>query len=550
MVMERATFDPISLEIMWSRLISIADEMWTTVLRTAVSTVIGAASDFGCEIMDAQGNSLAHARRSMPVFNLVMPTVTRAVLARHPAEAMREGDIFITNDPWVGSGHLDDIAVVTPVFRAGRVVAFLTTMAHATSIGGALASGTVRDLHEEGLFIPICTLYEAGVANETTFAFIKHNVRTPAMVLTDIESQVTANALGARRLQAFLDEYVLDDLDVLARTVQERAERAMRTAIRTIPNGCYENELEIDGYGPDQPIRLRCRVEVGDEQITIDYSGSDAQRLEGGINCTLVYTIGHTVYPLKCLLAPDVPNNEGTFRPITVIAPEGSILNCTPPASVNDRTKTGWHIHPLLFGALAPAVPDRVQAGNGLMYSIHAYGHRADGQPYNAHFFCAGGRGASQGRDGIGRNCFPSSARNVSIEVFESRAPVLVRQRALRPNSAGAGEWRGGFGQEITVSRLPGASWPVHCSFRPDGLRHAPPGLAGGVDGPVTEAFLNGAPLTDETLQAGHIVLDRDEDWLTARLPGGAGFGAAGCRDPAAVEADLRAGLITTDEAR
>jgi N-methylhydantoinase B/oxoprolinase/acetone carboxylase alpha subunit len=541
------SFDPISLEIMWSRLISIADEMWLTVLRTAVSTVIGAAHDFGCEIMDAGGNSLAHAQRSMPVFNLVMSTATRAVITHYPLEAMRDGDVFITNDPWACAGHLDDITVVTPVFRRARVVAFLTTMAHATSVGGSLAAGKVQDLYEEGLFIPICTLYEAGAANQTTLAFIRNNVRTPEMVLTDIEAQVTANTLGAERLQAFLAEYELDDFEALAQTIQERAERAMRNAIQAIPNGVYCNEIETDGHGPDEPVCLRCRIQVDDDLIVVDYTGSDAQRMDGGINCTLAYTTGHTIYPLKCLLAPSVPNNEGTFRPITIIAPQGSILNCTSPVSVNDRTKTGWHIHPLLFGALAQALPDRVQAGNGLMFALNAYGQSAEGQTFNAHFFSGGGRGASRGRDGIGRNCFPSSARNVSIEVFESRAPILVRQRALRPNSAGGGQWRGAFGQEITMSRLPGFSQPVHCSFRPDRLRHAPDGLAGGQNGPLTDVLLNGERLADEVVQAGHVVLEREEDWLTVRLPGGAGFDDPAYRDPAALEADVRSALMAPD---
>ena len=548
--MAEECFDPIGLEIMWSRLISIADEMWTTVLRTAVSTIIGAAQDFGCEIMDAHGNSVAHSQRSMPVFNLVMPTVTRAVMARYPVATMRPGDVFATNDPWICAGHLDDIAIVSPVFHGDRVVAFLTTVAHTSSIGGSLSASAVRDLYEEGLRIPICKLYDAGVADDTVFAFIRDNVRAPEMVLTDIEAQVTANALGATRLTAFLREYGLDDLEALARTVQARAEGAMRAAIRAVPNGVYTNEALTDGYGPGDPVRLRCRVVVEDEGITVDYDGSDPQRLAGGINCALIYTAAHTVYPLKCLLTPQVPNNEGTFRPITTSAPEGSILNCTPPASVNSRTRTGWHLHGLLFGALAGALPDRVQAGNGLMHGLNTYGQDAGGRIYNAHFFTAGGRGASRGRDGIGRNCFPSSARNVPVEIWELRAPVLVRQRSLRPDSAGAGQWRGAVGHEVVVSRLPGFARPVHVFFHPDRLYHAPQGLAGGEDGPLTEVILNGERLTPEALAAGHVALGRDEDRLLERLPGGAGYGDPARRDPAALAADLRSGLVTPEGAR
>lgn len=541
------TFDPISLEIMWSRLISIADEMWTTVLQTAVSTIIGAAQDFGCEVMDAHGNSIAHSQRSMPVFNLVMPTVTRAVMERFPVDAMKPGDVFVTNDPWLCAGHLDDIAIVTPVFHKERVVSFLTTVAHATSIGGSLSPTSVRDLHEEGLLIPISKLYDAGVANDIVFAFIRSNVRTPEMVITDIEAQVTANEVGAARIRSFLEEYGFDDLSALASTVQERAEGAMREAIRAIPNGVYENEVIADGIG--QPVRLQCRITIDDDTIHVDYTGSDLQRTAGGINCALIYTEAHTVYPLKCMLTPDVPNNEGTFRPIGIHAPEGSILNCTPPASVNSRTRTGWHIHSLLFGALAEALPDRVQAGNGLMHSLNCYSQDPAGTIYNAYFFTAGGRGASKGRDGIGRNCFPSSARNVAVEIFEQHVPALIRRRSLRPDSAGAGTWRGAFGHDIEISRRPGYDAPLQFFFSPDRLRIPPRGLADGHDGPVTRIQLNGTILTPEDLTNGHVVLDHDDDRLTEWLPGGAGYGDPALRDTASTERDVASGLITEEPA-
>ena len=239
------TFDPISLEIMWSRLIGIADDMWTTVLRTAVSTIIGAAQDFGCEILDAEGSSIAHSNRSMPVFNLVMPTVTRAVIERHPVETMRPGDVYVTNDPWLCAGHLDDIATITPVFHRARVVAFAVTIAHTSSIGGSLSNRTVRDIYEEGLRIPILKLYDAGELNETAWAFIRENVRTPEMVLTDIEAQLTANDLGVRRIQAFLQEYKLDDLQSVVSEIQSHSERAMRDAIRALP----ERQLRVRRVG-------------------------------------------------------------------------------------------------------------------------------------------------------------------------------------------------------------------------------------------------------------------------------------------------------------
>lgn len=535
--------DPISLEIMWSRLIGIADDMWTTVLRTAVSTIIGAAQDFGCEILDAEGSSIAHSNRSMPVFNLVMPTVTRAVIERHPVESMQPGDVYITNDPWLCAGHLDDIATITPVFHLDRVVAFAVTIAHTSSIGGSLSNRTVRDIYEEGLRIPILKLYDAGKLNDTAWAFIRENVRTAEMVLTDIEAQLTANDLGARRIRAFLEEYRLDNLQPVVREIQGHSERAMRDAIRALPNGVYEYDVWADGL--DDPAHLLCKLTVHDDWIEVDYAGSDAQRSRGGLNCTLIYTQAHTVYPLKCLLSPNVPANEGTFRPFVITAPPGSILNCEVPASVGSRVRTGWHLHTLIFGALERVMPDRVQAGNGLMHSIHVYGQERDKSFYNAHFFIAGGRGASRGRDGIGRNCFPSSARNVPAEVFELRTPVLIRQRSLRPDSAGLGQWRGAFGHQIEFSSLPGYPQPVSFFLNPDRLRFPPAGMHGGENGPCTEVIVNGETLSIAELGSGQITLESPADRLELHIPGGAGFGPKARRDPAVNGQDLRSGLVS-----
>lgn len=535
-------FDPISLGIIWSRLIGITDDMWTTVLRTAVSTIIGAAQDFGCEILDADASSLAHSNRSMPVFNIVMPTVTRAVLKRYPADRMRPGDVYITNDPWLCAGHLDDIATITPVFLDNRVVAFAVTIAHTTSIGGSLTTRAVRDVYEEGLRIPILKLYDAGELNEDVHAFVQQNVRTPDMVLTDIEATVTANGLGARRIVTLLREYGLADLGAVAREIQAHSERAIRAAIQEIPDGLYRSEVVADGI--DHPVRLQTEITVAGNEMTIDYAGSDPEEPRGGINCTLTYTKAHTVYPLKCLLSPNVPANEGTFRPFTITAPAGSILNCTPPASVGSRTRTGWHLHPLIFDALEPVMPDRVQAGNGLMHSVHAYGQAEDGQFFNAHFFVAGGRGASKGREGIGRNCFPSSARNVAVEVFESRVPVLVHERNLRPGSAGMGMWRGAFGHRIVFGPLPGYVRPLSFFLNPDRLRFPPRGLAGGEDGPLTEIRLNGARLGPEEIGSGQITLRGAEDRFEVAVPGGAGYGDPAARNKDAINADRLEGLL------
>ncbi|HLT20426.1 MAG TPA: hydantoinase B/oxoprolinase family protein [Thermomicrobiales bacterium] len=521
---ERGTaFDPVSLEIMWSRLINIADEMWTTVLRTAVSTIIGAAQDFGCELHDRNGDSLAHSYRSMPVFNLIMPEVVRAILEKYPREQMQPGDVFTTNDPWICAGHLDDIAIVTPIFHKGEVIAFANTVAHTSSIGGALDGMSVKDLHEEGLFIPVLKLYDRGEPNATLFEMIRNNVRQPEMVLTDIEAQVAANVVAERRLTAFMEEYGLDSLEELGAAVQSRTEEAMRREIDAIPDGVYEADEWIEGNG--EPLLLKVAIEVRGDEMHVDYAGSAPQTLGGGINCVFNYTRAHTVYPLKCLLSPRVPNNEGSFKPIHVSAPERSILNALPPASVNSRTKTGWHIHTLIFRALAEALPERVQAGNGLMYTFRAYARDADGNPQNAHFICGGGRGAGYGNDGVTRNCFPSSAGNVPIEIFESRVPLLVEEDTLVDNH-GRGRWSGAPGQRVTVRKLPGYERPVNIYVHPDRLRFPAPGLFGGEASQLNKLLKNGQDLApDGRLDNGEIVLTGPDDTFTSIVAGGGGYG-------------------------
>lgn len=517
--------DPIGLEIMWSRLIAIADEMWTTVLRTAVSPVIGAAQDYACEVLDVAGNGLAHSSRSMPVFNLVMPEITRALLAKFPATTMRPGDVFIGNDPWLCAGHLDDIAIITPVFQHGRVVAFTNTVAHASSIGGALDPLRARDRYEEGLFIPLAKFHDAGTPNETLSAMIAANVRQPEMVLTDIAAQVAANEVGARRILAFLDEYQLDGLTALAGVLQQRAETAMRRAIAAALDGVYIGESIVEA--PLGDLTLRGAIRIDGDRLSVDFAGSAPEQPGGGMNCTFTYTRAHTVYPLKCLLTPNVPNNEGCFKPISVSAPAGSILNCARTASVNSRTRTGWHIHTLLFSALAEAFPDRVQAGNGLMHPVRAVGTEADGTPFGVHFFTGGGRGAGGGRDGIGHNCFPSSAGNVPIEIFESRAPILVEERAILPETGGTGAHRGAPGHRFRLRRLPGSNADVRLYLHPDRLRHPAPGLFGGGPGNRARVLLNGADLTGGTgfLPKGEVVLATDDDVYTSEAAGGGGIG-------------------------
>jgi len=550
-------FDPISLEIMWSRLINITEECWITIWRTAFSTIIGEAQDFGCELLDADANSIAHSPRSMPVFNLTLPLAVRHLLRAFPRDALADGDVLVTNDPWMCAGHLYDLAVVTPVFRRGALVGLVGSIGHCSDIGGTRDSMSVREIYDEGLQIPPLRLYRRGRLNEDLVALIRANVRMSDMVLGDIEAQVSSNRVGAERLLAFMDEYGLDSLAPLARTVQDRAERAMREAIRAVPEGVYRSEIQFDGLG--EPLTLPCAVIVSGEEITVDWTGAPPQLPQGGINCTYHYTAAHTTYALKSILTPEIPSNAGCFRPMRVIAPEGSILNCRYPASVNERTHTGWYLGPAVFMALAPVLPDRVQAFTGLPIGMGAYGVDPAGRPFKDHLFQGGGQGASAHGDGKSALLYPTSAANVSVEMFENRTPLLVECKELIPDSGGPGRFRGGLGQRVRIRLLEPAPQPVLVDFRPHGMLVSTPGLFGGGAGARARAYLSdgaggpdhgGAaepPAPDHRGQrtASLAELCDPAQRATIHIAGGSGYGDPTDRPLAEVQADLDDGYVT-----
>ncbi len=540
-------FDPVSLEIMWSRLVNITEEMWTTTLRTAVSTIIASANDFGCEVLDSQGRSVAHAYRSMPVFNMTMPNVTKEILKKYPVSSMQPGDVFLTNDPWMCAGHLPDIAVVTPAFYQGKVVAFAGNIANTSDIGGSLDAKNVRDSYEEGIFFPICKLYHQGEPNELVFDMFRWNVRAPDMVLTDLEAQVAANASGCERVVAFLEEYALPDLEDLSAAIRGRSQEAMRAAIAEMADGEYTNEVFTDGMGA--PLKIAVKLKVEGDAISVDYAGSSPQIDHGGINCTMIYSLGHTLYTLACLLTPEVPVNEGCFEPIRVTAPEGSIINCTFPASVGSRVNTGWYIHGAIFQALSAVLPDRIQAGNGLMSILQTYGVEADGKVFNTHFFCGGGRGATSGGDGTGHNMFPSSASNVPIEVFELNSPVLINAKEFVQNSAGPGKFRGSSGERVSMSRLAGHPHPLHIYLHPHRLSFAAEGAFGGKPGTKTVVALNGETVSDadSPMELGYVTLDHDTDVLTVEFPSGGGMFDPLDRDQEQAAADRQNGIVSSE---
>lgn len=531
--------DPASLQIIWSRLISITEEMFTVVWRTAFTPVVAIIQDHGCEVLDAEGNCLAHAPSSMPAFNLTMPNVARAVLERFPFRSIGPGDVFITNDPWLSAGHLPDICLIAPVFHRDRLVAFCGTIAHANDIGGSNDDRRVRSIFEEGLQIPLLKLYDAGERNETLYALIRANVRGAEEVLGDLEALVAADTMGARRVQALLVEYDLPDMTELSMAIQSRTESAARAGIAAIPDGVYHASVPFDAMG--EPLTLTAAVHVQGSDLRVNYTGTSRQVERGGINATLAYTRAQTFYSLMCALTPHLPNNEGSLRPLAIEAPPGSILNCTHPAPVNMRLRSGWHLNTVLYRALAEALGDRVMAGSGFLGAMQARGRREDGALYNVPFFFGGGQGASLGRDGRAGYIYPSTAAGMSVEVFESRAPLMIRSKTLLPDSGGAGRWRGGPGQRVVVTTLPGWPDPVEILLTPDRLLCPAPGLLGGRPGSPTRVSLNGEPpAPDSTFYSdGYLTLTSDEDVLVWDHAGGGGYGDPGERDPDLLERDL-----------
>ena len=544
----RIEADPVGLEIMWSRMINIAEECWQTVIRTAFSLIIGEAQDFACEILDARGRQIVHSPRAMPVFNLTLPIAVNAMLERYPPETLQPGDVLVTNDPWLCAGHLFDIAIAAPVFRDGKVVAFCGVVGHVTDIGGTKDSLHAREIYEEGFQIPPMKLFRAGEPNEDLFRLLAENVRRPDQVLGDVHALVAAGLTGSDRIGEFMEEYGMHDLEALAQVVQKRAETAMRKAIAALPDGRYEHRVEADGL--DTHLSFPIRIEIAGDEIEVGFEGSPPQMDQGGSNCTLTYTMAHATYPLKCILSPEVPGNAGCYRPMKVTAPEKSIMNCDRPLAVNMRTRTGWYIAPNVFGALARAASGRVQAFTGLPSSALFYGIGPDGIFYSDHLFQGGGQGASERGDGHSALLYPTSAGNTSVELFESRVPAIVIEKAFLADSGGPGRQRGGLGQVISARKLDSDGKPCQVGLYPMGVLKPVQGLFGGRPGGRSGGTVGRFDGAARDVGVGALsVLETAEEYAELRVAGGSGFGDPLERGFEAVQRDLDAGYITAEGA-
>ncbi|MFV0383300.1 hydantoinase B/oxoprolinase family protein, partial [Paracoccus sp. (in: a-proteobacteria)] len=421
------------------------------------------------------------------------------------------------------------------------------TVGHVSDIGGTKDSLRAREIYEEGIQIPPMKLFDAGQPNQSLIVLIGKNVRNGDQVLGDIFSFVAANRLGAERLEAFMRDYGMHDISALAEVVQGLSEKAMREAIRAIPDGDYRSTISNNPLG--EKIEYPVLVKVRDDAITVDFDGAPPQLAQGGLNATLNYTAAHATYPLKCMLTPSVRGNAGCYRPFTVTAPEGSILNPTYPAAVNLRTRTGWYLAPNIFMALSGAAPGMVQSFTGLAVAAYMYGRDADGAFYSDMLFCGGGQGGSERKDGHSSLLWPTSAANTSIELMESRVPVLVLEKSFLADSGGAGRHRGGLGQVVRFRKRDQDGMDMLVALYPEGVDNPIPGLFGGQPGGGARGLVRDTAgnLLRDCGTGALITINDTAEIVELVLAGGAGFGDPAQRDQAAVTRDLALGLVTPE---
>jgi N-methylhydantoinase B len=536
--MKDKAIDPVTLEVMWNRFLSVANEQQDALIRTAFSTIVRESQDLACGMFDTKGRMIAQSLSGTPGHINAMATSMKHFLAAFPPDKLAPGDVLITNDPWQTAGQINDITITTPIFRRGKLVALFANTCHSADIGGRILSAEAREVFEEGLRIPIMKLFDGGEPNKILMQIVRTNVRQPDEVIGDFYAQTACNDAGGRALSEMMDEFGLDSIDAVADEIIQRSEAAVRAEIRKLPDGEWHNETWSDGF--EEPIVVRCAVKVAGEEIFIDFAGSSPQSTRG-INVVLNYTHAYASFAIKAAICPDVPHNEGSFRPVHVSAPPGSILNALDPAPVASRQVIGHFIPSAIFAALSGAMPGRLMAPGADPIWLSVW--RGQNPPFTLTIFQVGGTGARPSKDGLSAVGFPSGVAGVPAEVIESLSPVVLKRRQLRPDSGGAGTWRGGLGQLTEFTRRGAGKWSV--SSIADRTEYAAPGLLGGQPGATGAVSLgDGTRLHAKALmdlKAGEVV--------HVDLPGGGGYGDPLKRDIEKVRWDVIDGYITLEDA-
>ncbi|MFH1438098.1 MAG: hydantoinase B/oxoprolinase family protein [Pseudomonadota bacterium] len=548
MAEKTVTFDPITIEILWRRLLSIVDEADSTVSRTAFSSLLRDAHDYTCMFTDRKGRELAQGTFATPGQSGAMALGIKNLVSALPGGSCNPGDVFITNDPWALAGHLNDVCVMSPIFYKDKITAFTACVFHHSDIGGRVSSDN-HDVYEDGLFIPLVKLYDAGTLNEAVMEMIRWNVRTPDEVTGDIRSQIAANHVCAEKVCLLLDDYGLGGLDELADEVIGRTEKSLRAAIEKVPDGTYRAEGIIEQMEGRGDLVIKAKVDVRGSDIIVDLDGSSPHVNWGG-NVVYNFTYAYVHMAVKSIFDPDIPNNDGCAAPITLKAPEGSVVNCKFPVAVAARMQVGHFMTEIIYKALADAVPDRVIAGSGGTPATMNvfYGKRGTGKPWHCVIIRGGGMGAGAHSDGDYDYIFPANGANTPVEILESDTPLIVEKRELLPDSGGPGRMKGGLGRRV-VFRVPDDEYapipPVNLGIQSGRLRYPPEGLAGGKDGRKALFEVNGRtgnPYGLTQLEPGDVV--------TMDAAGGGGYGDPLERDPGRVEEDVADGYVTVERAK
>ncbi len=540
----------IHMQIMWSRLIAVVEEQAQTLVRTAFSTSVREAGDLSAGVFDRDGNMLAQAVTGTPGHVNSMAAAVKHFLDAFPLATMKKGDHYITNDPWLTCGHLHDLTVVSPTFLRGDPVGLFASTVHVVDIGGLGMGPDGRQVFEEGLAIPLMPLAREGRMNDDLMRIIRANVREPLQVEGDVYALAACNDEGSRRLVEMMDEFGLTNLDRLGTHIIETSREATLDAIRQLRPGRYKNAVHMDGY--DRPLTLAGEMTIGHDGIHVDFAGTSPASAFG-INVVMNYTLAYTAFGVKCLVAPEVPNNAGSLAPITASAPDGCLLNVRRPRAVAARHTVGHMLPDVVFGCLHQVMEGGVPAeGASSLWNPQIYGGadvademggNGDVPAFSTVIFHCGGTGARPGKDGLDVTAFPSGVRTIPVEATESVAPVMFRRREFREGSGGAGKYRGGVGQVIELGGADGTPIAMLCNF--ERLHNPARGRdGGGLGGPGQVTLVSGKPIRSkgrQTVPGG--------DYIRLELPGGGGFGNPAERDAEQVAADVADGLITAETA-
>jgi N-methylhydantoinase B len=537
----------IDLQIMWNRLIAVVEEQAQVLIRTAFSPIVRECGDLSAGVFDRYGRMLAQAVTGTPGHVNSMAESVKHFIRHFPLESMKPGDAYITNDPWMGTGHLNDFVITTPAFnRKGELIALFSCTSHLMDIGGIGFGPDATDVFMEGLYIPMLKLIDQGTVNETLMAMIRANTRLPVDTEGDTYSLAACNDVGVKRLGEMMDEFDIDNLDPLAEHIVARSREAVLAEIARLPNGTWHNEMTVDGY--DAPVTLRASLTVSDSGIHVDFTGTSPQS-RYGINVPLAYTTAYTVFGLGCVVASSIPNNAGSLGPLTVSAPAGCILNAPKPAPVAIRHVTGQMLPDVVFGCLRRIIPDRVPAeGTSCLWNLIVRGETQSGAGGNYGFSMAitsnGGTGARPEKDGLSATAYPSGVKGTPVEIAESQTPLIFWKKELRPESGGAGRTQGGHGQIIEIGSGIDRPWDILAAF--DRIAHPARGRDGGSNGAAGYVGLkSGLKMRGKGFQA----VPADER-LVVLTPGGGGIGAPAERKHEHVARDLTDELVSSETAR